>query len=48
MTFTEWYKETKEEEWRSEFAESEEFVQEMEDDYFAYCHEFDLEPIWNG
>ena len=48
MTFTEWYEEIKNGEWNEDYAELCQFVQELEDEYYAYCHEKNIEPIWNG
>lgn len=48
MSFTEWYKETQGEEWHVDYVQLVGFALEMQDGYFTYCHDNNLEPIWNG
>ncbi|MCK1996457.1 hypothetical protein MPH47_04250 [Psychrobacillus psychrodurans] len=48
ITFTEWYKETHEEEWHEDFAELYSFAIEVSDKYEKWCEENDIQGIWNG
>jgi hypothetical protein len=44
MTFVEWYEETYNLQWNENSA----ILNSLEDEYYTYCHENNLEPIWNG
>ena len=48
MTFVEWYEATHDDQWHEDYAGLGGFIQEKEDEYSTYCHEHDIEPVWNG
>ncbi|GAA0415192.1 hypothetical protein PD280_06205 [Virgibacillus salarius] len=48
MTFTEWYKKEHDDEWNPIFAEMYGLADAMQGDYYEYCKEHNIKPIWNG
>lgn len=48
MTFTDWYKETKNDVWHEDYRGLYSFCYEMCCEYGEYCKENNLIPIWNG
>lgn len=48
MTFTQWYKETMDDDWHEDHGGLYLFCYEMCCQYEAYCKDYALVPVWNG
>ena len=48
MTFTEWYKNTQNDDWHEDYALMYSFASKMTDGYEEWCLNNSKSPVWNG